>query len=260
MTTAALQQLPLWNEGAIDGAWRVRRSLRARRLGVRIFRDGTVEIVVPPGAGARAVSGFVARHREWIERHRQRAPVVGFAFPPVRLELPAIGESWACHLAPAPGPAGGPGARRGSLVRARAAGEAGGVLELRGGADVPALQTAMLDWLCERAGSALAPQLAALADYCSVRYRRVQIRRQRTRWGSCSARGTISLNCCLLFHRPAVVRYLLVHELAHLTHMNHSARFWQLVERYEPQWREHDRALAAGWSQVPGWVLRSLRA
>ena len=115
MTTAALQQLPLWSEGAIDGAWRVRRSRRARRLGVRIFRDGTVEIVVPPGAGARAVSGFVARHRDWIERQRQRAPRADFAFPPERIDLPAIGESWACQLVASAAPAepGEPGARRG---------------------------------------------------------------------------------------------------------------------------------------------------
>jgi predicted metal-dependent hydrolase len=255
MTTAALQQLPLWNEGAVDGAWRVRRSRRARRLGVRVFRDGTVEIVVPPGAGARAVSGFVARHRDWIERHRLRAPRADFAFPPERVDLPAIGESWACHIQ-----AGVPGARRVPRVRARATSEVGGVLELHGGTDETLLRVGLLEWLCERAGAILAPQLAALAESCGVRYHRLQIRRQRTRWGSCSARGTISLNCCLLFHRPAVVRYLLVHELAHLTHMNHSARFWQLVERHEPQWREHDRELTAGWSRVPGWVLQTLRA
>jgi predicted metal-dependent hydrolase len=119
---------------------------------------------------------------------------------------------------------------------------------------------ALLERLAARAHELFAPQLRELAALMGVSFRQLQIRHQRTRWGSCSARGTISLNCCLLFHRPAVVRYLLVHELAHLTHMNHSARFWQLVERYEPQWREHDRELAAGWSQVPGWVLRTLRA
>jgi predicted metal-dependent hydrolase len=256
MTTAALQQLPLWSDGAIDAAWRVRRSQRARRLGVRIFRDGTVEIVVPPGAGARAVSAFVARHRDWIERHRQRAPRADLAFPPERIDLPALGESWACHVVPA----GAPGVRREPPVRALAASGTGGVLQLRSGTDESLLGNAMLDWLCERATAALAPQLSTLAHNCGVRYRRLQVRRQRTRWGSCSARGTISLNCCLLFHRPAVVRYLLVHELSHLTHMNHSARFWQQVERHDPQWREHDRELTAGWNQVPGWALCSLQA
>ena len=73
-------------------------------------------------------------------------------------------------------------------------------------------------------------------------------------------RGTISLNFCLLFHRPAVVRYLLAHELAHLTHMDHTPRFWELVATYEPQWRELDRELLRGWKQVPAWVLVALRS
>ena len=73
-------------------------------------------------------------------------------------------------------------------------------------------------------------------------------------------RGTLSLNFCLLFQRPAVVRYLLAHELAHLTHMNHTPRFWELVAHYEPQWRELDRELLRGWKQVPAWVLVALRS
>ena len=256
MNTAALQQLPLWSEGAIDAAWRVRRSRRARRLGVRVFRDGTVEIVVPAGAGARQVAGFVERHRDWIERHRRRTPSPDLSFPPERIELRAVGETWHCRPAPPP--------RGAALLRSLAGGAAGGVLEFcaetgAGGAAAGVMRTALLDWLAARAEAVLAPQLAALAVTFGVRYQRAQVRRQRTRWGSCSARGTISLNCCLLFHRPEVVRYLLAHELAHLTHMNHSRQFWALVERYEPEWRALDRELARGWSQVPGWVLQALR-
>ena len=83
----------------------------------------------------------------------------------------------------------------------------------------------------------------------------MQIRSQRRRWGSCSTRGTISLNLCLLFQRQAVLQYLMVHELAHLRHMNHGPRFWELVGQYEPQWREFDLELTRGWSQVPRWLL-----
>ena len=258
MITAALQQLPLWSEGAIDAAWRVRRSHRARRLGVRIFRDGTVEIVVPAAAGARQVAGFVERHRGWIERHCRRLPPADLSFPPERIELRAVAESWQCRPAFA-APADAP-LHAVPLLRVLTADAAGGALELRPDGDAFAVRTALLAWLSARAAEALAPQLAALGATLGVQYRRLQIRRQRTRWGSCSERGTISLNCCLLFHRPEVVRYLLAHELAHLTHMNHSHRFWDLVERYEPQWRALDRELVRGWSQVPGWVLQALRA
>jgi predicted metal-dependent hydrolase len=192
MSTAALLQLPLFSDPTVEGGWRVRRSARARRLSVRVFRDGGVEIVAPQRVTAPQIGDFVARHRPWIER-------------------------WPCDPA----------------VR----------------------QAGVLERLTARAHELLAPQLQELAVLMGVSFQRLQIRRQRTRWGSCSTRGTISLNCCLLFQRPQVVRYLLVHELAHLRHMNHGERFWSLVERFEPHWRALDRELSQGWSQVPGWLL-----
>jgi predicted metal-dependent hydrolase len=251
MITAALQQLPLWNQGTADADWQVRRSRRARRPSVRVFRDGAVEIVVPEHLAPRQIENFVARHRDWIERHRGTVPL-DRVFPPAQIELTALGEIWQCRVVPAHANAE-PG------LRAHAHGASGGVLELHAAAGMDAVRSMLLDWLTERASTTLVPRLDALAADLGVQYRRVQIRRQRTRWGSCSVRGTISLNFCLLFHRPAVVHYLLSHELAHLTHMNHTPRFWELVARYEPQWRELDRELLHGWTQVPTWVLAALR-
>ena len=252
MLTVALQQLPLWNQGADDGesGWRVRRSGRARRLGVRVFRDGTVEIVVPARTGPQQVQRFVARHRSWIERQRRRALPADLSFPPDFLQLRALGETWRCRVLPGDRP----------TLAERAAGPGGGVLELAGDANVAVLRAALLDWLLARANETLKPQLRSLAERLGAQVQGVQIRCQRTRWGSCSVRGTISLNGCLLFHRPEVVCYLYKHELAHLAHMNHSARFWDLLRQFEPQWRELDRELARGWNQVPGWLLAHLRA
>jgi predicted metal-dependent hydrolase len=106
------------------------------------------------------------------------------------------------------------------------------------------------------ARAVLAPRLQQLSADTGLAYLQLQIRRQRTRWGSCSRNGTISLNACLLFQAPEVVDYLLIHELAHTRHMNHSRRFWALVARHEPRWRELDAALMLGWREVPAWVLR----
>jgi predicted metal-dependent hydrolase len=118
-----------------------------------------------------------------------------------------------------------------------------------------ALRKALRSWLLTAARDRLEPRVAALSAATGVRYARVSIRRQRSRWGSCSVRGTISLNCCLLFQRPEVVDYLIVHELMHVDHMNHSARFWQAVQRHCADWRELDRELVQGWRHVPRWVF-----
>ena len=73
--------------------------------------------------------------------------------------------------------------------------------------------------------------LAALAIQHGFEFKRLSIRLQRTRWGSCSTRGTISINLALLFQRPEVLRYLMCHELAHTRHMNHSATYWRTRRR-----------------------------
>lgn len=74
-------------------------------------------------------------------------------------------------------------------------------------------------------------------------FTRITIRDQKTRWGSCSAKGTLSFNWRLMLAPPAVLDYVVVHELCHLTHMNHSKAFWALVESVCPDYRTHRRWL-----------------
>ncbi len=109
-------------------------------------------------------------------------------------------------------------------------------------------------WLKRRALAALAPRLAEEAGLHGFRYSRLRVGNQRSRWGSCSTRGLISLNLALLFQPEQVVRYLLCHELSHTRHMDHSARFWACVAQCMPRWRELDRTLAGGWRNVPSWI------
>jgi predicted metal-dependent hydrolase len=240
MPTAPLRQLSLWDRNVEAPEWRVRESSRARRMSVRVWRDGAVEVVVPRRTRAEEVASFVGRHRQWIERQRQRStPRPEEPFPPQRVEFAATGESWCCAAS----------SRRGVVVTAA------GELVLPAAVEPVRLRALLQRWLATRALVVLEPGLARLASEMGVGYSRLQIRRQRTRWGSCSTRGTISLNSCLLFQRPEVVRYLMVHELAHVEHMNHSARFWRHVARFEPGWRELDRELVQGWQRVPRWAL-----
>jgi predicted metal-dependent hydrolase len=94
-----------------------------------------------------------------------------------------------------------------------------------------------------RAQRELPPQLLALAEQHGLAVRRVSIRNQRSRWGSCSPSGHISLNFRLLLMPAEVREYILIHELMHLRQANHSIRFWRLVEAACPGFRDRERWL-----------------
>jgi predicted metal-dependent hydrolase len=239
-----LGQLSLWSNDR-DSAWRVRISRRARRMAIRVLAGGCVEIVVPPWMRPRAIEHFVHRHRAWVDRKVSEFRFLAPALPgslPQEIELSACDESWRVR----------PQAGLRPAIREDAQNH---TLEVN---DDPRrwgeVQRQLQRWLMTRARAVLVPWAEGLAEETGLEVRRVQVRRQRTRWGSCSPTGTISLNCCLLFQSAAVVRYLLLHELCHTRHMNHSRRFWRLVARHEAEYRALDGALGRGWQNVPGWM------
>jgi len=224
---------------------RIRESGRARRLTLRVLSPHTLELVVPRGARAADVAAFVHEHRHWIERAR-REIAAHYALAqdrlPTRIALLAIDRSWLVRYEP----------QTQARSRVRMLGD---VLEVRsrdvghGGAE-----GALRSWLCDQASYHLTPWVLREADLIGRRPSRVQVRQQRTRWGSCSSSGTLSLNAALMFLPPPVVRYLLIHELCHLLSLNHSRRFWAAVERYEPNYEALDRQLMQAWADIPLWA------
>jgi predicted metal-dependent hydrolase len=247
MTSVHEQQLELWGNVAPGESWSVRESARARRLTVRVFRTGRVEVVVPPRTSRRLLQRFIHEHRGWIEAKRAAARADARPlepFPPHSIRLAATGEELRVEFGTA------------VAARARARRQPGAVLRLLGtGGERASIERALRGWLVAESRSHLGARLDEIAGEFGFRYERLAIRRQRTRWGSCSTRGTISLNCCLMFQRPEVVRYLLIHELSHTRHMNHSSRFWGTVAGCCPDYESLDAELLEGWRQVPGWVF-----
>jgi hypothetical protein len=238
-------QLTLWCDREAGTAWNVRISRRARRLSMRVFPGGRVEVVVPPGIGVPAVERFVARHRDWAERRSRELLTLApkaHERQPTTIEIGLLGRSWAVEYVPD---------RR---LRAEE------IADDRLRVHAPVMtdrnaSLALVPWLTDLASSTFAPRLESVAGTTGIDYSRMSVRRQRTRWGSCSNKGTISLNVCLMFQRPDVVRYLMIHELCHRRHMNHSKRFWGLVASFEPGWKPLDVELLQGWRNVPAWVF-----
>jgi predicted metal-dependent hydrolase len=238
-------QLGLWPARDGSPGWHVRISRRARRLSMRVSPGGRIEVVVPPGVGVPAVQRFVAQHRAWAERRLQElalhAPLAADRRP-VSVHLSLTAQRWEVEYL--------------HSSRSSVSNTGDGLLVVRTpqGTDGQ-VGRALFRWLLREAGGQLRERLDAVAAETGLDYARLLLRRQRTRWGSCSTAGTVSLNVCLMFQRPEVVRYLLVHELCHRRHMNHSAAYWKLVASFEPHWRTLDKELLKGWRNVPGWVF-----
>jgi len=237
-------QLSLFSTSEDVQAWNVRISQRARRLSVRVYPAGRVEVIVPRSTSAWKVQQFVSRHREWIDERVRESSVQAIPVtPPQEILLAAIERQVRVESS-----------HTEQTARLRAISDQH--IQMRGQLDTPASWSRVVNrWLMKVAEQEFSRRLRQLADTYGFNYERVQIRRQRTRWGSCSSRGTISLNVCALFLRPEVLRYLLIHELCHTQHMNHSKRFWKLVASCEPNYRALDKELTAAWRHVPPWVF-----
>jgi predicted metal-dependent hydrolase len=237
--------MPLWSPKESSPGWHVRISRRARRLSIRVFPGGRVEVVVPPGVGLPAIERFVSRHRNWAEKRAVEFALLGAPSTdrrPTEVHLALTGQRWNVVYHDA---------RQQAVIDS---GDSSLCVRLARDSDRE-VGRLLLEWLGGVAQHELRARLEAVSQVTGIGYERMLLRRQRTRWGSCSTTGTISLNLCLMFQPPEVVRYLMVHELCHRRHMNHSTSFWDLVASHEPNWRARDRELLRGWRNVPSWVF-----
>lgn len=223
----------------------IRESRRARRLFLQLVPPHTLELVVPVGTRPKAVEAFVLEHSEWIARARSQVETRysgDRALLPSSVSLPAVGRTVQVryrHVADAT-PRSRLTARGLELHTARE--------------DHLDARVLLRRWLLDEARTHLKPWLLREARVVGRSPSKVQVRLQRTRWGSCSGQGNISLNASALFLEAPVVRYLLIHELCHLYSLNHSRRFWRYVEQFEPDWRALDRRLANAWTEIPLWA------
>lgn len=246
---SAATQLPLFSE--VDepdnmSGFSVRESGRARRLSIKVFPRGRVEVVVPKRTRPAVVREFVEAHREWISKARAsfaaEHPPEPFALPQT-VRLDGIERQFSVRYKPEEG------ARS---VKYRMQGDA---VVLSGCTTNETLCVqALKRWLLSLARREYAPRLRSLSALTGNAYKKMHVRGQRTCWGSHSSHGTISLNYCLMFLDSAHLRYVMIHELCHARHMNHSRRFWGLVGQFEPEYRRLDKDLNSSWKQIPTWV------
>lgn len=210
----------------------IRHSIRSRRIRLSLGSRNQALLTVPTRASLSTALDFLRSQGDWLEKQLRKAP------PPATLaahlaahpRLSGLGREFALSLNYTVG--------RPFMVFAKNGAEA----EFRYPAGEGA-EAALGHLLNKFAREAIPTRVQELALRHRLRLRRVSIRDQGTRWGSCSGRGTLSLNWRLVLLPVALHDYVLLHELAHLTEMNHSDSFWGLLRSYDPNTDTHDREL-----------------
>ncbi len=209
-------------------------NLRARRYLLRLRPDGAARVTIPRRGTLAAAREFAKRNIGWLEAQfkRQASQIEQKKSWQVGTEIYFRGE--VVRIEPATDGLICLGAECLPIV--------GGVADLR-----PAIQI----FLRQLAAKELPPRVMELAGIHGIPVARVSVRNQKSRWGSCSRRGTISLNWRLIQCPPFVRDYVILHELAHRRQMNHSEKFWQEVARLCPYYHA-----AEAWVKRHAVLLR----
>jgi predicted metal-dependent hydrolase len=222
--------------------YRVRQNRRARKFSVTVSRDEGVVVVVPRGGALRDVPGVMARWVPWLQEKAEEfecwelptaqqyasGSVILFRGEPRRLEVVAL-----------------PPARKRGKVDLE-----GDTLVMKlPAAEIWDLRPLLERWLRKEAQVAIHECVMDRAREIGLVPSRVIIGHRKTRWGSCSSRETLSFNYRLIMAPDWVLDAVVVHEICHLRHMNHSRHFYALVEEYCPrhqeaqQWLKDNREL-----------------
>jgi len=223
-----------------DHSVAVVRSARRKTIAIKI-QDGNVTVHLPKLMPLWLAKQFVMRKQQWIEdklkNFQQRPPKRQF----IEGELqPFMGEQYPLNIIQEP-------QRQRLYVRLDQQ-----KLVIMAPPNVTALQVrqALTRWYRRQAESLLSERVKQLAEQTGLRPNQVQIKSYKARWGSCTMRGDIQLNWQLVQATQSINDYVIIHELCHLRQHNHSKAFWDLVEQFDPNFREHRR-----WLKQHGHLL-----
>ena len=225
----------------------LRRSMRARRMRIELRQDRSLLIVIPAAAREDQWLAFVLSKRNWIERKIQRTGLhqlqqrTSAGIFPSEIDLVCSGQQYQLSRL------------TGAQSRVKLAGDTLTLVSVKS-SDIHAYQV-LRRWLVEQARVEFSRRLERISYTTGFQWRGLTIRGQKTRWGSCSAKGNISLNFKMLFLPANLVDHVLLHELAHTRELNHSQRFWSLMNKYDERCNHHRAELRKAGNLLPGWLV-----
>ncbi|MFZ4524380.1 MAG: M48 family metallopeptidase [Chlorobium sp.] len=238
------------DRGTFPPPYTVQVSARARNARLKMTPHDGLIVVVPEGFNKSHIVALLNRHELWIRKTAEKLdaqrqePLPALANGlPCTVTFSHFDEAWEVEYVQT------------AIGKAAIKERPNNSLLVSGDVDNDALCRKLLfSWLKHRAGQLLLPWFEQLAASLDFDYAEAKVRLQHSRWGSCSSSRVITLNNKLLFLPEHLIRNIMIHELCHTVHLNHSRSFWALVHQYDPLWRIHNREMKSAWKYVPAWV------
>ena len=214
--------------------YRLRRSFKVRRVRLEVRQQTGLTVIVPRSYPISQLYGLLKSKERWISRNLQRFSNSHSLSARKELKygdtVPYLGQD--LELVKQENHHGESVVLDGNKLVLSPDLFKNGLLEL-----------ALEQWYRSKAAKLITEIADKLSSQMGINYKRILIRGQKTRWGSCSRKKNLSFNWKLMMAPEPVVEYVIIHELIHLKEMNHSKRFWELVAQYCPGWREHKKWL-----------------
>jgi len=220
-------------------SFELRRSTRARNLRLEIHSESGLRVVLPQNLSVQKARDFIIAKERWILKHLKDRPVqkhlsdgdsVLYRGKALQIRALAISDTSA-------------------IVRLH---EPFFEVRLPKTTDL-SLNRILEAWFRQQAKTQISREVRHLARELNVAVGRIFIRDQKTRWASCSSKGNLNFNWRLLMAPPEVLRYVIIHELTHREQMNHSRKFWALVAKRCPDYKNHQK-----WLKENGAKLREV--
>lgn len=234
----SMQQIPItW-----PPVYVVKKHKRARHVKLRATKKFGLVVTTPWRFPERDVSAVLEVHKEWIMQQLAVLRIQSEAALPEKIDLLSCNQSIRVEYISASG-------------RLRLIERPGHELVLYGDlADRNQSKSILIKWLREQATRFLSAKLLAVSERVGLPFKTVTVRDQQTLWGSCTRDKAINLSYRLIFLPPQLVEHVMIHELCHTIHLNHSAKFWSLVAKYDINWQQNRVEMRKASQYIPEWI------
>tara|TARA_Y100000815_G_C13332654_1_gene496620 strand:+ start:1814 stop:2497 length:684 start_codon:yes stop_codon:yes gene_type:complete len=221
----------------------IKKSIRknSKNISLRINHKGEIIITSPYPLSAKKYQQIIKNNQTWIEGHLiQHLNSQNNCFPE-NIKLTALDKTWHIEYQKTPSKPKLMSLNENSFI-------------IYGNYTKIEVVQLLKRWLTQQAKQSLYPWLQQVSHEITLPYNSVSIGHHRAQWGSCNGEKHISLNAKLLFLPSILVRHVMIHELVHTIHFNHSINFWHCVARYDAHWKENKKILKTADNYLPDWI------